>query len=208
MIEPYAYNTNDYPPQLNVRGFDIVAVAASAGGLNAVSQILSTLPVKFPAAVVVVQHLSPRHPSFMAEILSRRVALKVKQAEDDDCLTSATVYIAPPDHHIQVNYDGTLILSQSKLVRFLRPSADILFESVADNYKERAIAVVLSGTGSDGSIGIGCIKKMGGIVIVQDNKTAEFSGMPSAAIHTGDVDLVLPLDEISNALVTLVMGNG
>ena len=208
MIKPIANNTNDYPPQLNVGAFDIVAVAASAGGLNAVSQILSTLPVKFPAAVVVVQHLSPRHPSFMAEILSRRVALQVKQAEDEDRLTPATVYIAPPDHHIRVNHDGTLFLCQSKVVRFVRPSADILFESVAYRYKERAIALVLSGTGSDGSIGISYVKKMGGMVIVQDNKTAEFSGMPAAAIRTGDVDLVLPLDEISNALVTLVMGNG
>ena len=89
----------------------------------------------------------------------------------------------------------------------MRPCADLLFESVALNYKERAIAVVLTGTGKDGSIGVGYIKKMGGTVIVQDKKTAEFFGMPSAAIHTGNVDFILPLDEISSTLMTLVMGN-
>ena len=96
-------------------------------------------------------------------------------------------------------------LTQSKLVHFLRPSADLLFESVAASYGERAIAVVLTGTGSDGAMGVQAIKKMGGTVIAQDEATAEFFGMPSAAIHSGSVDFVLPLDEIATALVTLVM---
>jgi two-component system, chemotaxis family, protein-glutamate methylesterase/glutaminase len=187
--------------------FDIVAVAASAGGLNAVSEILSTLPATFSAAIAIVQHLSARHPSVMAEILSRRTALKVKQAEDGDRLAPGTVYIAAPDRHLLVN-NGTLSLSYAESVRFLRPCADLLFESVALNYKERAIALVLSGTGNDGSIGVEYIKKMGGTVIAQDEKTAEFFGMPSAAIQTGNVDLILPIEEISNALMTLVMGNG
>jgi two-component system chemotaxis response regulator CheB len=103
-----------------------------------------------------------------------------------------------------VNPDGTLSLSQSELVHFVRPSADLLFESVAASYKERAIAVVLSGTGSDGSMGVKAIKKMGGTVIVQDEKSSEFFGMPGAALQTGSVDLILPLDEITSALLTLV----
>ena len=86
----------------------------------------------------------------------------------------------------------------------MRPSADLLFESVAASYKDRSIAVVLSGTGSDGTMGVRAIKKMGGTVIAQDEKTAEFSGMPEAAIRTGSVDFVLPLEEIPAALVTLV----
>jgi two-component system chemotaxis response regulator CheB len=103
-----------------------------------------------------------------------------------------------------VNPDGTLSLSQSELVHFVRPSADLLFESVAASYKERAIAVVLSGTGSDGSMGVKAIKKMGGTVIVQDEKSSEFFGMPGAALQTGSVDFILPLDEIPSALLTLV----
>jgi two-component system, chemotaxis family, protein-glutamate methylesterase/glutaminase len=104
-----------------------------------------------------------------------------------------------------VNADSTLSLTQSQLVHFLRPSADLLFESVAASYGERAIAVVLTGTGSDGAMGVQAIKKMGGTVIAQDETTAEFFGMPGAAIQSGSVDFVLPLDEIPTALVTLVM---
>jgi two-component system chemotaxis response regulator CheB len=90
-------------------------------------------------------------------------------------------------------------------VHFVRPSADLLFESVAASYRERAIAVVLTGSGSDGSMGVKAIKKMGGTVVAQDERSAEFPGMPGAAIHSGSVDFVLPLEEIAPALVTLVM---
>lgn len=198
---------NNHPPRFNNAAFDIVALAASAGGLTALTEVVSTLPAEFAGAIVVVQHLDPRHRSLMAEILSRRTGLNVKQAEEGDKLAPGTVYVAPPNNHLLVNGNGTLSLSQSELVHFLRPSADLLFESVAASYKDRAIAVVLTGTGSDGSMGVGAIKKMGGTVIVQDDKSAEFSGMPTAAIKTGNVDFILRLDEISSALVTLVMDN-
>ena len=193
------------PPPVSSVAFDIVALAASAGGLKALSQVLSALPEDFPATLVVVQHLDPRHRSLMAEILSRRTPLLVKQAEEGESLRPATVYIAPPNRHLLVNPDSTLSLSQSELVHFLRPSADLLFESVAASYRQRAIAVVLTGTGSDGAMGVQAIKKMGGTVIAQDETTAEFFGMPSAAIDSGSVDFVLPLNEIPMALVTLVM---
>ena len=140
----------------------------------------------------------------MAHILSGRTALHVKQAEEGDHVSSGNVYIAPPDRHLLVNPDGTLSLSHSELVHFVRPSADLLFESVAASFRDRAIAVVLSGTGSDGSMGVKAIKKMGGTVVAQDG-SAEFFGMPDAAMQTGSVDFVLPLGEISAALVTLVM---
>ena len=185
--------------------FDIVALAASAGGLTALSRVLAALPADFPAVIVVVQHLDPRHRSLMADILSRRTSLRVKQAEEGEEVSAATVYIAPPNRHLLINSDGTLSLTQSELVHFLRPSADLLFESVAASYRERAIAVVLTGTGSDGAMGVQAIKKMGGTVIAQDEGSAEFFGMPSAAIHSGSVDFVLPLDEIPTALVTLVI---
>ena len=185
--------------------FDVIAVAASAGGLSALSHVLARLPADFPAAVLVVQHLDPRHRSLMADILSRRTPLQVKQAEEGSRLRPATVFIAPPNRHLLVNPDGTLSLSQSELVHFVRPSADLLFESVAASYKQRAIAVVLTGTGSDGSMGVQAIKKMGGTVIAQDEQTSEFFGMPGAAIHTGVVDFTLPLDEIPHILLTLVM---
>ncbi|MBW4425585.1 MAG: chemotaxis protein CheB [Nostoc desertorum CM1-VF14] len=200
-----AENANNHLPHFTNAAFDIVAIAASAGGLRALIKVLSTLPPEFTAAIAIVQHLAPKYPSLMAEILTRHTAFTVKKAKEGDCLTPGMAYIAPPNRHLLVKSNGTLSLSQSKLVNFLRPSADLLFESVAANYKDRAIGLVLTGTGSDGAMGVEAIKKMGGIVIVQDVKTAEFSGMPSAAIRTGKVDFILSLDEISRALVTLVM---
>jgi two-component system, chemotaxis family, protein-glutamate methylesterase/glutaminase len=198
-------HSSNRPQSIPGAAFDIVAFAASAGGLTALSHVLAGLPESFPATLVVVQHLDPRHRSLMAEILSRRTPLRVKQAEEGEQVAPATVYIAPPNRHLLVNPDGTLSLTQSQLVHFLRPSADLLFESVAASYRERAIAVVLTGTGSDGAMGVQAIKKMGGTVIAQDEATAEFFGMPGAAIQSGSVDFVLPLDEIPAALMTLVM---
>ena len=141
----------------------------------------------------------------MADILSRSTPLTVKQAQEGDRVLPGITYIAPPNRHLLVNPDGTLSLSQSELVHFVRPSADLLFESVSASFKDRAVAVVLTGTGSDGSMGVKAIKKMGGTVIVQDEKSSEFFGMPGAAVQTGSVDFVLPLEEIPNALITLVI---
>lgn len=185
--------------------YDIIALAASAGGLRALGHILKELPADFPAALVVVQHLDPRHRSLMADILRRRTALKVKEAEEGDVLRPGTVYTAPPNKHLLVHSDGTLALTQTELVHFVRPSADLLFESAAASYKDRVVAVVVSGSGRDGAMGVRAVKKMGGTVIVEAQSTAEFFGMPGAAIETGCVDFVLPLEEIAPALVKLVV---
>jgi two-component system chemotaxis response regulator CheB len=196
---------NEMPAHFANAAFDVVAIAASAGGLNALTQVLSVLPGSFPAALVIVQHLDPRHRSLMADILNRRTALRVEEAGEGGYLNPGTVCIAPPDRHLLVNPDGSLSLSQAALVHFVRPSADLLFESVAASYKERAIAVVLTGTGSDGNMGVQAIKKMGGTVIAQDETSADFFGMPDAAIRTGSVDFILPLDEIGATLMALVV---
>lgn len=186
--------------------FDVVVMAASAGGIAALSKVLSELPGGFPVPIVVVQHLDPRHRSLLADILDRRTPLQVRQVRQGHKLEPSNVYLAPPDYHVLVNADGTLSLTHSKLVHFVRPSADLLFESVAGAFKDRVIAVVLTGTGSDGSMGVRAVKEVNGTVIAQDPEGAEFSGMPRAAIATGDVDFVLPVNEIADALVTLVSG--
>lgn len=193
------------PAPFSEAPFDIIAIAASAGGLKALSAVLSELKADLPVAIVVVQHLSPNHPSQMAEILTRRTPLQVKQAADRDCLKPGTVYIAPPDRHLLVNPDGSLSLSQSEKVHFVRPSAEVLFESVASSYKNRAIAVVLTGSDRDGTQGVRAIKNMGGVVIAQNKETSLVFGMPGAAIDTGCVDFILPLDEIAGALTELVV---
>ena len=185
-------------------GFEIVALAASAGGLKALTEVLAGLPAAFPAALVVVQHLDPRHRSLMADILGRRTKLAVRQAADNDRAQPGNVLIAPPDRHLLVNPDGSVSLTRTDRVHFSRPSADLLFESVAASYRDRAIAVILSGSGSDGSMGVKAIKKTGGTLVVQDPATAEFAGMPGAARKTGLADFVLPLEEIAPALRTLL----
>jgi two-component system, chemotaxis family, protein-glutamate methylesterase/glutaminase len=194
------------PRKVGPRPYEIVAIAASAGGLTALTSILSNLPPGFGATVVVVQHLDPRHRSLMPQIVGRRSNLPVYEATDAVAIEPGNVYLAPPDRHLLVNRDGTISLTQSELVNFVRPSADLLFESVAAAYGERAIAVVLTGTGHDGSMGVTAVKQRGGTVIAQDESSSEFFGMPSAAIRTGTVDFVLALDEIPNALQTLVGG--
>lgn len=185
--------------------YDIVALGASLGGRKVISQILSALPANFPAAIVVVQHLSPAYPSHMADLLNRCTPLRVKQAASGDTLRSGTVYIAPPNHHLLVNPDRTLSLSQWERINFARPSVDVLFESVATSFKERSIGAVLTGRGWDGMKGVQAIRAMGGMVLAQKEATCAAASMPGFAIDTGCVDLVLSPDQIPFALETLVM---
>ena len=186
----------------SLRNFDVVALGASAGGLNALRQVLSGLPINFPSSIVVVQHLAPGHKSWMAPLLGRSSRLKVKQAEHGEILMPGVVYTAPPDEHLLVG-PGKVQLAHSQLVHFSRPSIDLLFESVAGTYGSRSIGVVLSGSGRDGAAGARTIKEAGGITIAQLPETAEFRHMPEAAIETGCVDFILPLAEIAEKLAAL-----
>ena len=142
----------------------------------------------------------------MAEIIGRHSQLPIHQAVHGSHVRPGHVYLAPPDHHLLINRDGSVNLTRTELVNFVRPSADLLFESVAASFGARAIAVVLTGSGRDGSIGVTAIKQRGGTVIAQDEASSEFFSMPSAAIRTGMVDFVLPLDQVAAALLTLLGG--
>jgi len=187
------------------RYYDVVALGASAGGLNALSQVLKGLPRTFPSSIVVVQHVSPGHKSWIANLLGRSTQLTVKQAEHGEIMLPATVYIAPPDEHLLVG-PGKVQLAHSQLVHFSRPSIDLLFESVAGTYGSRSIGVILSGSGKDGSAGIRTIKESGGITIAQTPDKAEFRHMPEAAIETGCIDFVVPLEKIGDKLTELCAG--
>jgi two-component system chemotaxis response regulator CheB len=165
---------------------------------------LSALPPGLDAAILVVLHLDPSRPSQLAEILGRRTSLRVKQAASMDQLYPGTVLIAPPDAHLLVDSQGTVSLSDRPPVHFVRPAADRLFESIAGSFGARAIAVVLTGTGHDGATGAQAVKLAGGTVIVQNESTSEFFGMPKSAMDAGQVDMILPLDEIAPALEALI----
>jgi two-component system chemotaxis response regulator CheB len=183
--------------------FDAVAIGASAGGIPALRAVLTTLPAPFAAAVFVVQHLDPRHRSMLAEVLGRESALPVKVGIDEELVHPGTVYVASPDMHLVVE-DAHVRLTQSKPIHFSRPSIDVLFASIAKGYGQHAIAVILSGTGTDGADGVRAIKAAGGTTIALDPRRAEHSTMPQAAVASGAVDLVLPLEEIGPALTRLV----
>ena len=181
-------------------------MAASVGGLKALSVILGGLPKDFPAAIAIVMHLSPDYKSVLAEILAKRTDLVVKQAQTGDVLCLGCVFVAPPNHHLSVAANRRLKLSSSDAVKihYARPSAEPLFASVAAVFKKNAIAVVLTGGDGDGSFGVQIIKDKGGTVIAQDRPTSEDFSMPKSSIETGDVDFVLPLDAIAPKLIELV----
>lgn len=186
--------------------FPVIAMAASAGGLQALSVILSSLPANFPAAIAIVMHVAPDFHSLLAEILNRRTPLKVKQARTGDILCASCVFVAPPNHHLFVAPGGRLKLSSASAekVHHARPSAEPLFASVAAVYRKQAIAVVLTGGDGDGSMGVQIIQQQGGHVIAQDRPTSQDFSMPESSIKTGDVDFILPLDQIASKLIQLV----
>jgi two-component system chemotaxis response regulator CheB len=186
--------------------FPVIAMAASVGGLHALSVILGDLPADFPGAIAIVMHLSPTQKSVLAEILGSRTQLQVKQAQSGDQLRPGSVFVAPPNHHLSVVQGGRLELSslEAEKVHHARPSAEPLFASVAEVYRAKAIAVVLTGGDGDGSFGVQIIKDQGGQVIAQDRPTSQDFSMPQTSIQTGDVDFILPLDKIAPKLMELV----
>ena len=183
--------------------YRVVAIGASAGGIKALQMLLAQLPESFPVPIVVVQHLDPKHPSMIVSIMQRVTKLKVAEARGGDSMKPGNVYFAPPNHHLLVSQQGTFVLVDTELVHFVRPSADLLFESLASFYKEGVLGVVLTGNGIDGAQGARAIKQMGGTVISQNEESAEFPGMPRAAIATGCVDHILPIERISQELIAL-----
>jgi two-component system chemotaxis response regulator CheB len=184
----------------------VIAIAASSGGLAAISEVLGTLPATLPAAILVLQHLAPDQRSHLPEILADRTALAVRQASQGMRLEHGVVYVAPPGAHLLVGGDGRFVLSQLPPLHWCRPSADRLFASVGARYGPGAIAVVLTGYGVDGAEGAQVLRRLGGIVLVQDDATSACPDMPRAARRAGDVDRVLPLGDIAAELESLVGG--
>ncbi|MHC5019360.1 MAG: chemotaxis protein CheB [Planctomycetota bacterium] len=182
----------------------LIVLAASAGGLPALRTVLSGLPASLPATLVIAQHLNPAQPSLLARLLGRRTALRVKQAAHGEQSELGTVYVAPPNRHVRVTPAGCLELSDDALVRYQRPAADVLFHSAAAHCAPHLIAVVLSGSGSDGADGVRAIRLAGGHVVVHSPAEAEFGGMPQAAIDADATARVLPVGEIARHLTAWV----
>lgn len=188
--------------------FDVVALAASKGALDAFSVILAALPAAFPAAVILVRHISPTHQSELANILTKRTPLRVVEADDGAQVCPGTVYIAPPNYHLVIRPTGVLRFADAKGEPLSHHTADVLFTSVAGSFRQRAVVIVLTGGNNDGAEGVSATKRAGGVVIAQDAATSHASGMPRAAAETGDVDFVLTLDEIAPTLLVLTARGG
>lgn len=181
----------------------VVVIAASAGGVDALVHLMPGFPATLPAAVLIVQHISENQPSILAEILDRNAHLRVLQAEDNMPIRAGVAYIAEPGKHLRVK-DGRLRLDSGEKVRHVRPAANVLFTSVAAEYGDRVIGVVLTGSGSDGTEGCRNIKKMGGATIAQDKETSVFFQMPGSAIKAHCIDHVAPLSTIAEKIIELI----
>ncbi|MEQ9550008.1 MAG: chemotaxis protein CheB [Coleofasciculus sp. G3-WIS-01] len=183
-------------------GHDIIVVGASAGGVEALTKLVATLPENLPAAIFIVIHISRHFKSFLPNILSRKTSLPVAHATGSEELVQGRIYVAPPDYHLLVKR-GYVRLVYGPKENGSRPAVDPLFRTAAKAYGRRVVGVVLSGTLDDGTLGLMEVKSFGGVAIVQDPNDALFSGMSKSAIKHVDVDHILPLSSIASTLVSL-----
>jgi two-component system chemotaxis response regulator CheB len=189
------------------KGYELVVIGCSMGGMRALQVIFEALPGDFPVPIAVVQHRYKTSGEALPAYLRRHASLSVVDAEDKQWIKPGNVYLAPADYHLLVER-GEFSLSVEGKVEYSRPSVDVLFESAADAYGPGVVGVILTGANADGARGGKRIKQRGGFLIVQDPESAESKDMPQAAIRAGRVDRILPLDRIGPFLVELCRGSG
>jgi len=185
------------------RDYDAIVIGTSAGGLQTLTMLLGDLPPDYPLPIVIVQHRSRDQRNLMEEVLQTKCRIRIRQAEEKEKVNAGTVYIAPPDYHLLIEKDITFSLSSDEYVRYSRPAIDVLFESAARAYRNRLVAVVLTGSSDDGSAGVRTVKELGGFTIAQKPEEALFSIMPAAAIRTGKVDKIMDIASIKSFMLTL-----
>jgi two-component system chemotaxis response regulator CheB len=176
--------------------FEIVVIGASYGGLSALQALLPELAPDFPLPVVIVQHRKKDGDDGLCEFLRKRSRLPLVEPNDKEKVEPGYIYLAPRDYHLLIE-KSIFALSTESPVAFARPSIDVLFESAAEVYHERAVGVILTGANRDGAQGLAKIKSFGGLTLVQEPQSAESPTMPEAAISTTPVDRILPLPEIA-----------
>lgn len=180
--------------------YQAIVMGCSAGGVKVLTDILAKIPPDYLLPIIIVQHLAPNSDDYLARFLDKFCQLIVKEVEDGESIQPGCVYISPANYHLMVEKGQSLSLSVDKLINYSRPSIDVLFESAARVYEEKLISVLLTGANKDGSQGLKCIKRLGGLTIVQDPNTAESPLMPLAAIETIKVDYILSVDKIVTLL--------
>jgi two-component system CheB/CheR fusion protein len=196
-------NSTESKKQPETTGFPIAGIGASAGGLEALRNLFRSMPPHTGIGFVLVQHLDPTHESLMADLLTKYTPIPVVQVTDGMQIQPNRIHVIPPNAALTVS-DGILHLSEPTARRGMRMPIDQFFISLADDQQERSIGIVLSGTGTDGTSGVGMIKARGGMLMAQDPATAIYDGMPRSAIAAGHVDYVLPVEEMPDVLVSYV----
>jgi len=186
--------------------FPIVGIGASAGGLEAFEQFFTHTPPDTGMAFVLIQHLDPKHKSILSELIRRYTRMTVHEVEDGMTIEPNTVYVIPPNRNLALLHGILHLLEQSEIPG-VRTPIDFFFRSLAEDRKEEAICIVLSGTGTEGSMGLRAVKGEGGMVMVQDPESAKYDGMPRSAIATGLVDYILPPEKMADQLIRYVHHN-
>jgi two-component system chemotaxis response regulator CheB len=190
---------------------EMVLVGVSTGGPNALARLLPALPGNLGVPVLVVQHMPPVFTQSLAESLSSKCALKVREATDGEPVLPDTVYIAPGGRQMRLRSSSTpaaIQITDDPPENNCRPAVDYLFRSVSQQFPGRALAVILTGMGSDGTLGLRLLKRRGCLVIAQDEGSCVVYGMPKSAVEAGVVDMVLPLEAIASQVVAAVRGGG
>lgn len=182
----------------------VVAIGISTGGPNALQYVLSQLPPDFPAAIVVVQHMPEGFTELFARRLDETCAIDVKEAQSGDLLLGGRALICPGNRHMKVRrmpLGDIVVLSEDEKINGHRPSVDVLFRSVAQEFRRDAVALIMTGMGEDGADALADVKAAGGMTISQDEESCVVYGMPKAAVERGNVMRVVPLDALANTLV-------
>jgi two-component system chemotaxis response regulator CheB len=186
-----------------LRGVEGIVIGTSAGGIEALSVLLTALPATLSAAVFIVIHLPRERPSKLVEIFEPMCTRPVREAQDKEPVAPGTVYFAPPDYHLLVDRGPRLALNVDDLMHFSRPSIDVLFESAADVYAERLLGIILTGANEDGADGLRAVHLAGGRTVVQQPEEAQAPFMAVSALKRTPAALVLSLLQIAQMLQSL-----
>jgi two-component system CheB/CheR fusion protein len=194
---------NDFDLGKTILNFPVVGIGASAGGLEALQEFFKNMISAPDAAFVIIQHLSPDYKSYMNELLSRFTSIKIEIVTDGMTLKSNHIYLIPPKMNMTI-FHGVLYLNELSATRTLNLPIDIFFRSLAKDQEKNAVGIILSGAGSDGTLGIKAIKEFGGMTMAQDEKSAKFESMPHSSIATGMVDIIMPPKQLAQELINYI----
>lgn len=176
----------------------LLVIGGSAGSLEPLLRILPALDATMHAAIILVLHRKPSKEDILVSLLTSRTNWQVKEAEEKEKILPQHLYIVPGDYHLLIENDHTLSLDVSEKINFSRPSIDVTFDAAARTFKDKLVALLLSGANADGAAGMQKVKAFGGVTMVQDPADAEVDFMPRQAIETGEIELVLPTDKIAS----------